>query len=209
MDLWPPHRYSATFLAQAAVAAVSMLILLGIRASAALHRRCDLRCGVLHVDELPDDRGAARDAIAASGRPHASSAAVGFGSWHICGHSQESANLGLQWHVIAVYAPSFFTGNLIGRFGASRVATVGLAWNFGFLGASALVLECHRPDERTRVQSLNDFIVFGSMAVGSFSSRGLLSAHGWSTVLWVSFLPLALSVVALALAMRKKSSAVA
>src|SRR3546814_3414494 len=46
---------------------------------------------------------------------------------HLCGHSQESANLGLQWHVIAMYAPSFFTGALITRFGAGRVATVGLA----------------------------------------------------------------------------------
>lgn len=154
---------------------------------------------------------------------------------HMCGHSQESANLGLQWHVIAMYAPSFFTGALISRFGAGRVATVGLlltglsaavglggidvmhfwwtlillgvGWNFGFLGASALVLECHRPEEKTRVQSLNDFIVFGLMAVGSFSSGGLLSAYGWNTVLWVSFAPLALSVVALALAMKRQAPA--
>lgn len=154
---------------------------------------------------------------------------------HMCGHSQESANLGLQWHVIAMYAPSFFTGALISRFGAGRVATVGLlltglsaavglggidvmhfwwtlillgvGWNFGFLGASALVLECHRSEEKTRVQSLNDFIVFGLMAVGSFSSGGLLSAYGWNTVLWVSFAPLALSVVALALAMKRQAPA--
>lgn len=107
-----------------------------------------------------------------------------------------------------MYAPSFFTGNLITRFGAGGVATagliltglsaavglggvdvahfwaalilLGLGWNFGFLGASALVLECHRPEEKTRVQSLNDFIVFGLMAIGSFSSRGLLSDYGWN-----------------------------
>src|SRR3546814_15070557 len=77
------------------------------------------------------------------------------------------------------------------------------------LGASALVLECHRPEEKTRVQSLNDFIVFGLMAIGSFSSGGLLSAYGWNMVLWVSFVPLALAVVALALAMRRKSPALA
>jgi MFS family permease len=150
---------------------------------------------------------------------------------HHAGHSQASANLGLQWHVIAMYAPSFFTGSLIGRFGAGRVATVGLAltglsaaiglggvdvahfwatlillglgWNFGFLGASALVLECHSPEEKTRVQSLNDFIVFGLMAIGSFSSGGLLSAYGWSTVLWVSFVPLVLAAAALAVAMAR------
>jgi MFS family permease len=143
----------------------------------------------------------------------------------MCGHSQETSNLGLQWHVIAMYAPSFFTGRLIQRFGAPRIvmmgltltgvsAAVGLAgidvahfwvtlillglgWNFGFVGASAMVLECHHPEEKTRVQSFNDFIVFGLMAVGSFTSGGLLDAYGWDTVLWVSFAPLAIVVLAL------------
>src|SRR3546814_13703936 len=87
-----------------------------------------------------------------------------------------------------MYGPSFFTGRLITRFGAGRVVAAGLlftgvaaavgltgidvahfwltlvllgiGWNFGFIGASALVLECHRPEEKTRVQSFNDFIVF-------------------------------------------------
>jgi predicted MFS family arabinose efflux permease len=60
-----------------------------------------------------------------------------------------------------------------------------------------MVLECHRPEEKTRVQSFNDFIVFGLMAVGSFTSGGLLDAYGWDTVLWVSFAPLAIVVLAL------------
>jgi MFS family permease len=79
------------------------------------------------------------------------------------------------------------------------LALLGVGWNFGFLGASALVLECHRPAEKTRVQSFNDFIVFGLMTIGSFSSGGLLSAYGWSMVLWVSFVPLALAVAVLML----------
>jgi MFS family permease len=130
----------------------------------------------------------------------------------LCGLSQESSNLGLQWHIIAMFGPSFFTDRLIARFGALSVMAAGLAltaasaatglmgvdvthfwltlillglgWNFGFVGASALVLECHRPEERTRVQSLNDFIVFGTMALGSFASGGLLTTYGWNTVLW-------------------------
>jgi MFS family permease len=145
---------------------------------------------------------------------------------HLCGLSQEDANLGLQWHVIAMYGPSFFTGRLITRFGAPRVVAVGLAltaaaaaagllgqdvahfwwslvllgvgWNFGFVGASALVLECHRPEERTRVQSLNDFVVFGTMAVGSFSSGGVLAHYGWDVVLWISFLPVLAAAAVLA-----------
>ena len=142
-----------------------------------------------------------------------------------CGLSQEAANLGLQWHVIAMYAPSFFTGRLISRFGASPVVAVGLTliagsssigllgidvghfwatlillglgWNFGFIGASAMVLECHTPEEKARVQSLNDFVVFGTMMVGSFLSGGLLSSFGWSTVLALSFVPLSTAVLAL------------
>jgi MFS family permease len=146
----------------------------------------------------------------------------------LCGLPQESSNLGLQWHIVAMYGPGFFTGRLITRFGAPRVVAagliltaasaaigltgvdvahfwltlilLGLGWNFGFIGASALVLECHRPEERTRVQSLNDFLVFGTMAMGSFASGSLLTAYGWDTVLRVSFVPLAIAVAALAVA---------
>ncbi|MBN9573284.1 MAG: MFS transporter, partial [Alicycliphilus denitrificans] len=88
----------------------------------------------------------------------------------------------------------------------ATLVLLGLGWNFGFLGASALVLECHRPEERTRVQSLNDFIVFGLMAIGSFLSGSLLSAYGWNAVLWVSFVPLVLAVVALAAAMARSAA---
>ena len=130
----------------------------------------------------------------------------------------ERRSLGLQWHVIGMYGPSFFTGRLIARFGASRVVTtgllliagaaaaglagtevahfwlslflLGLGWNFSFLGASALVLECHKPEERTRVQALNDFLVFGMMVVATFASGGLLTEYGWATVCWIAFPPL-------------------
>ena len=225
MYLWQPHMFAATFLVQAVVAALSAYVLLGVR--------------------LP----APTAAEVAKGRPLAVIArqplfvtAVICGAvsymlmnflmtaaplaMHLCGHAQENANLGLQWHVIAMYAPSFFTGRLIVRFGAGRIVAAGLlltglsaavgltgidvanfwltlillgiGWNFGFVGASALVLECHRPEEKTRVQSLNDFVVFGTMAVGSFASGGLLAAYDWNTVLWVSFVPLALAVAVLA-----------
>lgn len=145
----------------------------------------------------------------------------------IHGHAQEAANLGMQWHVIAMYAPSFVTGRLISRFGAFRVATIGIllsgvsaiigftgssvhhfywllillgiGWNFGFLGASAMILECHKPEEKNRVQSLNDFIIFGLTAIGSLASGGILSNYGWQVVLWVSLIPLTLSFIAMTL----------
>jgi MFS family permease len=68
------------------------------------------------------------------------------------------------------------------------------------LGSWTLRLLCwsaHRPEERTRVQSVNDFLVFGTMALGSFFSGGLLTSYGWDVVLWVSFAPLLVALAAL------------
>ena len=75
---------------------------------------------------------------------------------------------------------------------------LGLGWNFGFVGASALVLECHRPEERTKVQSLNDFIISASWRSAQPRRAACWPPDDWRTVLWVSFIPLALAVIALA-----------
>jgi MFS family permease len=127
-----------------------------------------------------------------------------------------------------MYGPSFFTGTLIARFGAPRIVALGLTleavgamiglsgitamhfwatlivlgigWNFSFIGASALVLETHRPAERNKVQAFNDFLVFGMMAVGSFSSGQLLANYGWSAVNMVVFPPVLLGLAVLAAA---------
>ena len=234
MNLWPPHMFAATFVVQAAVAAVSALVLLGVKLPMPTAEEIAGGRPLAEIVRQPRFVAAAICGAVSYMLMNFLMTAAPL-AMRLCGHSQASANLGLQWHVIAMYAPSFFTGSLIARFGAGRLATVGLAltglsavvglggidvphfwaslillglgWNFGFLGASALVLECHRPEEKTRVQSLNDFIVFGLMAVGSFSSGGLLSAYGWDTVLWVSFVPLALAVVALGAAMKRSAAA--
>ena len=109
-----------------------------------------------------------------------------------------------------MFAPSFVTGFLIVRFGHGKVIAVGLAllgacgaialagvelshfygalivlgvgWNFGFIGATSMVTECHRSTERTRVQAFNDFVIFGTMAVGSFASGKMLAVFGWAFV---------------------------
>ena len=127
-----------------------------------------------------------------------------------------------------MYGPSFFTGSLIARFGAPRIVALGLmleaaarrsglsgitamhfwatlivlgvGWNFAFIGASALVLETHRPQERNKVQAFNDFLVFGMMAVGSFSSGQLLANYGWSAVNMVVFPPVLLGLAVLSFA---------
>jgi MFS family permease len=75
-----------------------------------------------------------------------------------------------------------------------------VGWNFGFVGASALVLETHLPQERNKVQAFNDFLVFGMMALGSFSSGQLLANYGWSAVNLVVYPPVLLGLAVLALA---------
>jgi predicted MFS family arabinose efflux permease len=81
----------------------------------------------------------------------------------------------------------------------ATLIVLGIGWNFGFVGASALVLETHRPEERNKVQAFNDFLVFGTMAVGSFSSGQLLANYGWAAVNWVVFPPVFLGVTVLLL----------
>jgi len=146
----------------------------------------------------------------------------------ICGLSVSDSNFGIQWHIVAMYGPSFFTGALISRFGApivvatgllleataatigltgitamhfwSTLVVLGVGWNFGFVGASALVLETHRPQERNKVQAFNDFLVFGMMAIGSFSSGQLLANFGWSAVNMVVYPPVLVGLTVLAFA---------
>ncbi|MDX3907905.1 MAG: MFS transporter [Pigmentiphaga sp.] len=142
-----------------------------------------------------------------------------------CGHTVGEAALGIQWHVLAMFAPSFFTGRLISRFGKERITMAGLilmavsgtvalaglsvahfwlslvflgvGWNLGFIGATALVTDCYRPEERTKVQALNDFLVFGSVALASFSSGKLLNAAGWETINWLLYPAVAIVLVPL------------
>src|SRR6266545_3629536 len=76
------------------------------------------------------------------------------------------------------------------------LALLGVGWNFAFIGATTMVTQCHRPNERNKVQAFNDFLVFGSMAIGSFSSGALLASFGWATVNEVVF-PVVLAAVAL------------
>jgi MFS family permease len=144
----------------------------------------------------------------------------------MCNHTVGEAALSIQWHVLGMYGPSFVTGSLIARFGVRPMigtgfalillaATIGLAgvsvwnfwigltllgvgWNFAFIGATTLVTECHDPHERNKVQAFNDFLVFGTMAVGSFSSGALLTHYGWVVVNGVVFPVILAAVVLLA-----------
>jgi len=127
-----------------------------------------------------------------------------------CGFVIGDAARVIQWHAVAMFAPGFFTGHLIRRYGVIRIifagvvlnvlclvmnttgiaffnfwfglVFLGLGWNFMFVGATNLLTEGYRPEERAKVQAANDFLVFAGVAVASFSSGALQEAYGWTAV---------------------------
>jgi MFS family permease len=125
-----------------------------------------------------------------------------------CGFEKSDAANVVMGHVLAMYAPSFITGNLIARFGVEKIMAIGLVilaaagavamagvdllnffaalillgvgWNFGFIGATTMLTGVVRPEERGRMQGMNDLIVFGGVTLASFSSGGLMNCSGGS-----------------------------
>jgi len=127
-----------------------------------------------------------------------------------CGFTNDNANDIVSAHVLAMFAPSFFTGHLIARFGVEKIIgaglvilafagvvalagveltnfyvaliLLGLGWNFGFIGATTLLASSHTPSERGRIQGLNDALVFGCVTVASLASGGLMNCSGGTPV---------------------------
>lgn len=127
-----------------------------------------------------------------------------------CGFAIPQSAGVIQWHVLAMFTPALFTGHLIHRFGVLPIIfsglalllvcvvmavagldlmnftialiALGLGWNFTFVGASSLLTETYHPSERAKVQATNDFLVFGTAAIGSLSAGALLDAFDWNTV---------------------------
>lgn len=226
MDLWPQHLFAATYVGQAIVALLAMAVLAGVEPPAATLAAADRKAGrpLMEIAAQPQFIVAAICGTVSYALMNMVMTAAPL-AMKMCGLSLTQSNLGIQWHVLAMYGPSFFTGSLIVRFGASRVVAFGLAlevlaaivglsgitvvhfwtglvllgagWNFGFIGASAMVVASHRPEERAKVQSFNDFIVFGTMAAASFMSGQLLAGGGWSLVNMIVFPPAAVALVAL------------
>jgi MFS family permease len=135
----------------------------------------------------------------------------------LCGLGVADASSVIQWHVLGMFVPSFFTGDLIKRFGVLQVMAVGVlllgghvavalsgvaflqflsglvllgvGWNFLFIGGTTLLAETYRPSERAKAQGMHDFLVFGALTAASFSAGSVLSSRGWSAVN-LSILPL-------------------
>ncbi len=156
----------------------------------------------------------------------------------VCSLPFSDAALVLEWHVIGMFAPGFFTGHLIRRFGALPVMGAGLAlnfaciaialsgvdlhhflaalfllgvgWNFLFTGSTTLSLTAYAPEERDRAQGALNFCVFGTLALTSFASGVLVTTQGWQLLNYGSLLPVAVTGAALLwLARRNRRAAAA
>ena len=163
-------------------------------------------------------------------------AALGFGvmnllmaatplAMQVCGFPFDDAALVLEWHVIGMFAPGFFTGHLIARFGALSVMgagvvlnllciavalsgvdlqqflialfLLGVGWNFLFTGSTTLSLQAYRPEEKNRAQAAINFCVFATMALTSFASGALVTTQGWQWLNIGSLVPVGLTGLAL------------
>ncbi len=147
------------------------------------------------------------------------------------GHAFSDTAFVIQWHVFGMFIPSFFTGHLIRRFGTSNImltgilllglcvwinftgttvthfwsalVILGLGWNFLFVGATTLLTETYSPNEKAKAQALNDFIVFGTVTIISFSSGAVQHALGWQ-IINIAVIPFLVLVVIANLWLRSK-----
>jgi MFS family permease len=209
MDLVPPTAYAGSF---------GSMMLLYV-----------LSFGLLALVRIPPERGEAHGPARPLGRiarqplfvVALTAGAVGYGAMvlvmtatplamHARAHSFADTAFVIQWHVLGMFAPSFFTGYLITRFGVLNIMLagalmnlvcvitnltgtdvthfwlalflLGAGWNFMFIGATTLLTTTYTPGEKAKAQALNDFTVFSVVAVASLSSGALLHYLGWRAV---------------------------
>lgn len=143
-----------------------------------------------------------------------------------CGFSVKDSSWVIQWHALAMFVPSFFTGSLITRFGAEKISAIGmlllvgaavsglmgihfenfaiglillgLGWNFGYIGGTTMLTETYEPEEKNKAQGLNDFLVFTTTAVTSLMAGKLLAWFGWEGVNFAVFPMVVLALVMIA-----------
>jgi MFS family permease len=227
-DMLAPVMFAGGFVSIIGLAAVGAIILMFLRPNAPVH---------------------ASEGVSEQGRPlleivtqprFAAALLCGVGSYALmsfvmtgaplamvgCGFTSDEATLGISWHVMAMFAPSFFTGRLIHRFGAPLIVAsgfvlligcavvalsgialwqfwlslilLGLGWNFGFIGSTSIIAQCYRPEEKARAQGFHDFVLFSSVAFASLMSGAIYNAYGWEMLAWTMFPVTAVCLFALA-----------
>jgi MFS family permease len=222
VDLLAPVTFAGTWLAMAALSLIAALILTAVDIPHLAER--DLATGrpLAEIARQPRYIVAAITAMLAYGIMMLVMTATPVAMLG-CGFSVQDSSWVIQWHALAMFVPSFFTGSLVTRFGAERISAVGmllligaavsglmginfenfaiglillgLGWNFGFIGATTLLTTTYEPAERNKAQGLNDFLVFGTTAITSLSAGKLLASFGWDSVNYAVFPMTALALV--------------
>jgi MFS family permease len=224
-DLIPAHKYAGSYMAIAVLAALNMLVMMFLRLPPPV---VDATQGAARPwsELLSEPRlvvamlaGMIAYALMNLMMTAAPVAMVG------CGFTGDDASWVIQWHVLAMFVPSFFTGQLIKRYGTSFITALGIAlllvaaavgyagisfahfsvaliilglgWNFGFIGGTTMLTESYRPTERAKVQAANDFGISLLMAIASASSGQLLANFGWESVPIALVPPATLALIAI------------
>ena len=219
-DLSPPFTFMLSYVGQAVVAALAIGVLMMFRNSPVVSP--DSHAPARPMREILKSKrlvvaitcGAIAQAMMNLIMTAAPLAMIG------CFHSTTDAALAIQWHIVGMFLPGLFTGNLIARFGVYRIMVLGLimlalcgvtglagitiahfntalillgvGWNFAFVGASSLVAMDQLPQERNKIQGFNDLVIFSVTAVASLSSGKIIAYFGWGT-LNVTLFPLLLA----------------
>jgi MFS family permease len=217
---WATLPFVGAYMALAVVAAIALLLLAGMRFPP-VQQRPKVRVGrsVMQLLRQPAFMVAALAGALGYGVMNLLMAATPL-AMQQCGLPFSDAAFVLQWHVIGMFAPGFFTGHLIKRFGTLRIMAVGVAlnlacvlialsgvelhqfaialfvlglgWNFLFTGATTLALTTYAPEEKDRAQAALNFCMFATLALTSFASGVLVTTQGWAWLNLGSLLPIAI-----------------
>jgi MFS family permease len=229
-------QFAGAYIALAAVALVAMVLMAFIRFPAAPASQGTTNGGrsLLEIMRQPVFAVACISAALSYGVMNLLMAATPL-AMQQCGLGFDDAALVLEWHVIGMFAPGFFTGHLIKRFGTLQIMAVGallnltcigvaltgvalpqfvvslfllgVGWNFLFTGSTTLSLGAYRPEEKDRAQAAINFCVFAVMALTSFASGALVTTQGWSLLNLGSLIPVVLTMLALGwLALQRRAT---
>lgn len=231
--------YAGAYIALAVVAAIAMALMAFVRFPPLARASADRDVGrpMLEIMRQPFFLVATVGAALGYGVMNLLMAATPL-AMQVCGFAFDDAAFVLQWHVVGMFAPGFFTGHLIKRLGVLTIMGVGVAlnalciviaisgvelaqfvsalfllgvgWNFLFTGSTTLAMQGYRPEEKDRAQAAINFSVFAVMAVTSFASGALVTTQGWLLLNYGSLLPVLLMAAALLwLSLRGRAAAAA
>lgn len=221
----PGAEYAGSFLAMSGLACVGIAILTQTSLAKAALKKADAAARPFReIARSPDVFVPVISGMASYGLMTFVMVAAPLAMVVVCGHSKEAATTAIQWHIISMFAPSFFTGSIIARIGARATTGIGLTlilgcalialngisiwhfdlalillgvgWNFGFIGSTALLAQGYRPEDAVKVQALNEQLVFGVMAIASIGSGVLLQTIGWEAINIIA-IPIATGTIAL------------